>query len=515
MQSLAIKDFGIPTYFLHSSSFGAYYPIFAFNGGSLYAAVGSLAVVVGPTTAFILANLAAFATAYGGWFWIARQAGIPGNSAHLPAVIAVSASYAVSLAYGRGDFPEMVATSAIPMVAASALSLLRSDQLRASSVAAFITSVAVLTGSHTLTLAWGVTFLIVMAGVAGFALSAATWKRPRRLLQIGVFGAIGTAVNAWFLVPLLLYHQRVIIGDRPYGLSQTEFTSPSQLFSPLRNGPATDKVLSGDIDAQLPVLAIGWAIVVGFLAWRGMLKSQRRLAFAITFLFAGIVLLVLVPATIDALPEYLRFIQFPYRLVTYADLLVVGSLVLVLIAIRSRRGLVRPASAALAVIAAVSVVLATDQAFRTRSWLPNRDVALRSSVDVPDSWYAGYDFSDRSYPLVRPHLPGQIHVPVEKVRALRYDVTYPPGRGGTIATNVAAGPYFVAVKGAEPVGRTREGLMVLWLPPSARRRQIEFSPARSVPLVAGQVLSLLAVASAVAVIAVLILRRRHEAVAPN
>ena len=117
---------------------------------------GLLALPLGSINAVVVLYFAAFLTAYCGWTWLSIQAGLSGFAAYLPGAIAVTAPYAITDAYGRGDFAETVATSMIPLILASALSIFRADRLRAAPVAAFVFSVAILTGSHTADPALGI-----------------------------------------------------------------------------------------------------------------------------------------------------------------------------------------------------------------------------------------------------------------------------------------------------------------------------------------------------------------------
>src|SRR3954453_13789292 len=91
----------------------------------------------------------------GGWGWLGRQAGLGGWVAHAPALIYVTAAYVLTNAYARGTWPELVATSAIPLVIAGGWWLLRAPRWRAGPVAAWVIAVVLFTGSHNLTLAWG------------------------------------------------------------------------------------------------------------------------------------------------------------------------------------------------------------------------------------------------------------------------------------------------------------------------------------------------------------------------
>ena len=116
-----------------------FYPIFAFYGGTLFALTGALAALLGGSTilAFEAVTLAAIAAAYGGLFWLARQLGVKGVLAHAPAIVFVTSAYYVSDLYGRGAWAEFIAVSALPLVLAASLRLVR-GRLSAGPVACLV-----------------------------------------------------------------------------------------------------------------------------------------------------------------------------------------------------------------------------------------------------------------------------------------------------------------------------------------------------------------------------------------
>ena len=103
------------------NSNGIFNPIFAFYGGPLYASFGLLMRLLGgsATAALDVFVVLALAAAYGGSVWISRQCGLSGLLAHVPAIVVVTAPYYLSNVYGRGDLPEFVALSMIPLIVAA------------------------------------------------------------------------------------------------------------------------------------------------------------------------------------------------------------------------------------------------------------------------------------------------------------------------------------------------------------------------------------------------------------
>ena len=57
-------------------------------------------------------------SAYGGFYWLGRLAGLGRFVAQVPALIFVTSAYYVTLIYGRGDWPEFVAVSSMPLLVA-------------------------------------------------------------------------------------------------------------------------------------------------------------------------------------------------------------------------------------------------------------------------------------------------------------------------------------------------------------------------------------------------------------
>jgi hypothetical protein len=150
----------------------------------------------------------------------------------------------------------------------------------------------------------------------------------------------------------------------------------------------------------------------------------------------------------------------------------------------------------LAAIAAFNHVLSVEQSFDVRSWMSGRDAALASSVHRPATWYSPLHFGDGSAPEVEPTLP-PLELPFERRRDA-YSATYPRGPAGTVETNIDTGDYLVDVSGAEPVGRTGEGRMVLRLPPSPdRARTVEVEADWGAGIEAGRWLTVLSLLAAV------------------
>jgi hypothetical protein len=514
MQGLNISALHEPSIYLQST-LGAFYPYYAFYGGTFYAVTGLVSDLFDAELAVLFAYAGALAATYFGWNWMARQAGVTGWRQQLPGLIAVTAPMAVTNTYGRGGIPEAIGTMMLPLVAAAGISLVRESRMRLRDMAAFVVGLVFLTGSHALSMVWGLALLAVL----GAGLIACFWpqvkERAMRLLGIAWLAVLAGAINAWMLGPTLVFRDRTMENE-PDPITQTAFTEGWNLLRVLRNTPDYYEVIHGDINAGLPVLALVWALVCGAIFWRFAAPRVRALAAVLATVLAGLVAVILEPSLIPHLPGPLPYVQFPYRILVYANFCAVGLVTLALAAVerpqaadRQRRWAV-PAAVVLAAIGVFSLVVSVQQNFEVRSWLTGRGEALASNVQPPPSWYAFLQFGDGEAPIVAPTLPEPLTVPVEEGIRDSYTVAYPPGPAGTAQTNIATGSYLVDVEGATPVGRSEAGQMVVLLPPSPDApRLVEVSAKESSTVVVSRWISIVALLGSVAAIAAVLARRRR------
>ena len=520
-QSLNIRELGHPSYFVQSS-FGAFYPWFAFNGGTLYAVAGAVAVLSGehPLVAYVATYVMCFLAAYGGWLWLCHQLGLSSWRAHVPAVLFLTSSFYVTNVYGRGDFPEVAGTSAIPLVVAGAHYLLRARRWRPLPLAAFIAAVVLLTGSHTITTLWGVSFIAAAVLVVVVALRGQSGPGLRRALSVLAVGALGLGVNAWYLVPAVLYQSRILINNEYPGITQTFYTNTSQLFGILRDNP-NPAWIAGDVQAQLPTLAIAWALVVTVAVWPRTPPLMRRMMLGLTALLALFVWLVLAPTLVSHLGPW-QHVEFPFRLVTYASLAGCALVMMVLLVLDDiPRATRRAAQTVLVPLTLFSAVLAIQQMWHAPSFLPKgRDQVFASATTPPPTWYYGPDYADRSEPVKTPTLhsltggtpPARrtgIELPASPHRS-SYSYPIVVARPGTVATNVAAGPYVVKVVGAKPEGRTRVGTMVVRVTGRpGEHRVVSFTTAASPALRVGVALTLASISGTLVLLVVVTMHSRR------
>ena len=501
----AISSGGLPTYFLHTERLGVFYPQFVFYGGTLYAFAGYLSFPLNSMVwAYVATFALGFAMAYGGWSWLARQAGVRGWTAHVPGLVYVTSAYLLTNAYARGTWPEFVATSSIPLVLASGWWLLRAPRWRAWPVAAFVGSVVLLTGSHNITLVWGATFIVLTIAVAAIALGPAlrdvSWRRAAMVLGVGV---VAVCVNAWFLLPDLVYSGRT--GVLPYATGQPQFNTLKQVFWPLRLDPVGSTTKG--LNVQMPVVALAWALVA-LAAARLRGAGWRRLAIGVAVLLLGFVVLVTRDDPFlrdhlghpglwawDRLPKKLTYVQFAYRLNTYVALLVCGLVFLGVLAVqRTDRAAVRRAlQGALAAVCVFSVVLAVIQIWKVPSYISDRNgLYYGSPRTLPPGWQDVGNFADSSARVVPRPAEAIGLTPQQAADGGHSTAPVPTGRR-PLVTDVLAGPYLVKFRGLTPVGRTdSHQIVVRRSGDPGEPLTVSITHSDTAPMVAGRVLTIVA-----------------------
>ena len=530
-QERNIESLGHPSFFVQSS-LGAFEPWFAFYGGTLYSLAAAGALVLGGHTlvAYVLSFALAMAMAYGGFTWIAKVAGLKGWVAHVPAFVFLSSAYYIDDIFARGAWPETVATSAIPLLAASALALLRAKAWRPGPVLAFVVSVVLFSGSHNITLLYGTLFLLWLSLTAALALRPTGLPPARRVLALGGLGLLAAGINLWFLLPDLIFQGHTTISH--------SFTKPptigggtpaSLLFNPIR-GSTIEHFPT--LDVQLPTLALVWAVATLAVCWRGLSAVWRRLAVALAVTVLPFLAVLLLPELWHAVPRILWSIQFPYRLLTYVDFCAVGLLTIALVALVRRRA--RVSSPAIAALIAIGLVFACAEGGQAiaQEWSGPSSLHSRSEVFPPDGKVPTYwprfvtylQYQDTSLPVVDATIPeipdltvyngegaNVIPVPVTPTPRSGYAVTFTPPESGTITTNVISGPYLVAVDGGKFVGRTPYSELVLSVKknPTGPTR-VTFSTARTWPIVVGKWATFLCVLLTGALLLALTARRVRE-----
>jgi hypothetical protein len=482
-QQHAISAHLHPTLFLHTQQIGVFYPLFVFYGGTLFALTGALAVVLGGSTilAFELVTVAAIAAAYGGLFWLARQLGVKGALAHAPAIVFVTSAYYVTDLYGKAAWVEFMTVSALPLLCAASLRLVR-GRWRAGPVACLVAASVVLSGGHNITLLWGSTLVVVTLAVY-WLLSGRSLELPwRRMLAVAGLIALGVGLNGWFLLPDLSYNHDTNISGHVVPWSATyAFNTFGEIFDPLRAVPT---------GAQTPALYVQapvWALIWGLLALPFVWREKRLRAGVATALIvlAGLLVLIMSSSAWSLLPTPFQLAQWAHRLQTYvalacAGLVLVGALALTR---RAQSGRATRSDRLLALGLGLAVAFGVGLS-AWQLWVPNTHIALGNYSSyshrgdalrettlpcrppgpcsgaaggwtvLPHSWNAGSDFGDRSLSVIPTTAEFTFDPRQVKDDRLVASASVPPGPA-PFATNIVTPPNLVHVGGGvRVVGRT-------------------------------------------------------------
>lgn len=510
-QGVAIERDGRPSLFLNDGG-SVFYPLYAFYGGTIYSLAGALSVLLGgaPVKAYVLTYLLGFVAAYGGWYQLSRIAGLGRWSAQVPGLLFITSAYYLTLIYARGDWPEFIAVSMIPLLVAASLRVLLDDRLSLRWAILLVISALVLFGSHNITALWGVTMLIIL----GLAILAGVPQARRSVTRRGALRVVclvipAALVNAWYLFPELAYAQRTAISQTynyAQSLHNTSFlVSAGNLFTFSRAGAVAN---TPGFALALPVLTIAWVLAsfVVSLARRhdGAWGRALWILAVVTVLFA---FLMTRAGLILALPRPYTLLQFQYRLESYVLLALSATVLATLVLAQRRLGLQRWLSmAGVAIVVIASVVGAVTQVDRYPRGdgspgvvVPNRNIVFTPSEQPPRTAGGLGDYDDSTLALVNPPNAPALEFPPSAIRDDRVTISVRLPTGTLVRTNLAGAPYLVNVSGARVVGRDPEGHMVLQLarPASAGIQHISLRVSHRLPVVLGRlvtILSLLALA---------------------
>jgi hypothetical protein len=527
-QALAIRANHVPSLFLNYPD-GVLYPHYAFYGGTLYALTGTLSLVLGnaPVETYILAYLLGFGAAYGGWYWMGRIAGLGRWWAHVPGLVFITSSYYLTLIYARGDWPEFVGISMIPLVIAAGLSVLRADRLHFWPALALTVSSVFLFGSHSLTVVWGSTMIVVVAA----AIVVCVPPARREVTRTGVIRLAGIVVpaallSAWFLLPAAAYESNTLIAtEYPHWealLRATQYlVSARHLFTLSRASASTP---GAAFALSLPILVIAWVLVSLAIFLRGGLRGTWvRVLLICATLTTFLVVLMTHAGLILALPRAYSTLQFSYRLESYVLLALSGTVLAVLVlATGGGRGS-RFSRWMLLPVLVVSVVGAIQQADAYPAG-GNR-YTLLANIYTPRAPGLGEVLSD----YVDVHLrgltdpngrPPEVHFTPTAVRDNHVSAVVHLQPGQLVYSNLQGPPYLVHVTGAKIVGINNEGYDVLEIGSGARTARsaagrsaspptetISLRPIDTLPVVAGRVLTLCAALALLVQFALLAVRR--------
>jgi hypothetical protein len=407
--------------------------------------------------------------------------GVKGLLAHAPAIVFVTSAYYVTDLYGKAAWAEFMAVSALPLLCAASLRLVR-GRWRAGPVACLVVASVVFSGSHNITLLWGSTVVIV-ALACYWLLSGRSRELPlRRMLAVAGVIALGAGLNGWYLLPALGYAHDTNISGHVIPWSATyAFNTFGEVFDPLRSVPLGAETPA--LYVQAPVWALIWGLIALPFVWRE--KRLRAAVATALIVLAGLLVLIMSSSAWSLLPTPYQLAQWAHRLQTYvalgcAGLVLVGTLALTR---RAQSGRAtrwdRLLKLGLGLAVAFGVGLSAWQlwvpnthiALGNYSSYSNRGDALRNTTLVcrppgpcsgaaggwtvlPHSWNAGSDYGDRSLPVIATTAEYTFDPAQVKDDRLVALASVPPGLQ-PFATNISSPPNLVNVGGGvRVIGRT-------------------------------------------------------------
>jgi len=500
-QSLSIQANHRPSLFVNLGR-AAFYPLFAFYGGTLYALAGTLSALLGGATvaAYVLSYLLAFAAAYGGWYWLGRLAGLGRWQAQVPGLVFITSGYYLTDIYSRGDWPEFVAISTVPMLVASGLSVLLAERLRLLPGIALAASALVFFGAHNITMLWGSSVLGALTMVTMVAVPPARRLLTRRgIMRVACVVIPAALVNAWYLLPALVYGRRTNI-VQTYGyahsLHRTDYLVAARHLFTFSRADASSEVASHAFITALPVLAIAWTIVGIAISLRFTAGGAwRRVLWIFAAAAIALGLLMTHPGLVLALPSPYALVQFGFRLETWVLLSVSAALLALLVTARNwpRRWSTYSWVAIVVVIA--SMIGAAQQVERYPRAAARTPISADFDYIYPKAPRGEelYDYEDASLPLVNPVDAPEVDFPSSAIHDEKANIAVSLPAGRLVRTNLVGAPYLVSVQGANVVGRAADGRIVLRTGSGAAyTHRISIRPANSLPIVLGRLVSILA-----------------------
>lgn len=511
-QEHSLRANGLPSLFAYNGN-AVFNPHFAFYGGTLYASAGALAVVLGSAkAAFTVFWISAFACACGGWFWLARMAGLNRWLALVPGVLFVTSPYYLNLVYGTGAWPELIAVSSIPLMMASGISILRDDRLRPWPALAFASTTVLFTGSHNITLLWGTTILlIVLAACLVVAPSARQLVTRRGAMRVLGLLVPALMINAWFLLPDVAYQSMTRVASLPASANlrwAAPLVEPRQLFSLERSSlPPRFFVVT------LPIVTMVWVAAGMIVARRNWRTEWYRLVLVLAGAIACLTILMTSVSLILALPKPFPSLQFSFRLEAYILLALSAAAigVLRLLSQAERRQAIWRWAALPVVLLAIVQALGQTRPNHVPSYKAGNAVELRPyRSDV--SWFNESDYASMLPLAPLSSLRGMLAFPTSAERGDRTSVTVAALPGDLMATNFAGMPQLVHIDGARIIGRITNDRAVVQIAQDATpgAATVTIRAASPWPVALGRVLSVLGLLGLLANGVALALARRRR-----
>jgi hypothetical protein len=335
----------------------------------------------------------------------------------------------------------------------------------------------------------------------------------RGLLRLAVVVVPAGAVNAWFLLPTLVYQSHSVIASwQAFAHAQLEQTMflvrASHLFT-LGRGSAWPVVPHHALG--LPMLAAAWILAGLFAARRRWRSPWFVLAVLLLLLTVPVYVVMTNASLLWGLPKPYNNIQFSYRLETYIVLAALGALVATLALLGSAAGRRRRVGAGLlGLVVGFSIVGAAVQLRqKPPSTAPEWKTAgpYLTKDGVPN--VTDYDSNDLQPLAFGVNLQVVRFPPASAEKGDRASVTVDAMPGEVVRTNIVTMPQLVHLEGARFLGREGRGQAILELAEDVKPHaaKLTISAAHPWPVALGRILSALGLLG-VALNAARLVRRR-------
>jgi hypothetical protein len=468
LQTAHVRAHGTPTSFMDVAGL-LFYPQPIFYAGPLLGVLAYPSIVFGAWPVFAAVTAAAFCAMSAGVSWCARNLGAPPALAVLPGLLFAATPYTVSSLYGQATWAELVAVGALAVAlgAGTALMLGRARS-EAGTMVVLAVAVAVVAGTHNITLLFGGAFGVAVA--VALLPTARAAHSDGRVVAAGYLRALGAAVVGvalcgFDLAPDIWLSGRTYISTTASELITQlhSFDRPSIIFDPLPGQPAGVGIT--DDHTQTLVTAAVWCLIAfAIVRWR---RSEREWVATVTVLGAvGVLIGVLIvePGWWAHFPTILQAIQFPFRLVSYLALTTV--LLVALLLARPEIARSRVLCGLLALAAALQLSLAGYLAVSADA-LPAQHRPITVSSIRTDRIPAAYaPFQRASYRVSGNTILGTPSavadtspIGVDTPTRVTLSGAQPPGT--LVLTKVVDSPLIAVAGGARPVGVTPYGFLVL------------------------------------------------------
>jgi hypothetical protein len=311
---------------------GVAFPVF--YGYLLYPVLGSLAALVGVRNAIRLAVVAVFALQFVCVRRAMRRSGADGALATTTACLVIWAVYPLTNLYSRGALAEFFATGLLTCAVCRWFALLDADSPRARLRAGLEVGLfyALAAGSHPITALYGLAFLLLVSTTA-FVRTDRAAVRARLVALVPAAGLTALVLAPWVFAYFSFQGKLTISKPGVFHFTDSIDCWWVRLFPlpldvrTLRANP--DAVPSPHLDAQLnvPLLLLTAVALAGLVRSR---LPRRELAWPLLAVIVGGLFLwmSLSPWPFKLLPGVFKFVQFPYRLVTYINLSLLVALLL-------------------------------------------------------------------------------------------------------------------------------------------------------------------------------------------